>query len=60
MTPILCSEPFVSTAKKSPAYWLVDSLWITTPPGADQRRLLAHRAVDAIRIQEFFDAHAGP
>jgi mannose-6-phosphate isomerase-like protein (cupin superfamily) len=33
MTPILSFEPFVSTAKESPAYWLLDILWVVHATG---------------------------
>ena len=33
MTPLLSFEPFVSTAKESPAYWLWDILWVVHATG---------------------------
>lgn len=33
MTPIISFEPFVSTGKDSPAYWLVDILWVVHATG---------------------------
>jgi hypothetical protein len=33
MTPILSFEPFVSTAKEAPAYWLLDTLWVVPATG---------------------------
>jgi mannose-6-phosphate isomerase-like protein (cupin superfamily) len=33
MTPILSFEPFVSAAKESPAYWLLDILWVVHATG---------------------------
>ena len=33
MTAIHTSEPFISTSKDSPAYWLVDVLWVVHATG---------------------------
>jgi quercetin dioxygenase-like cupin family protein len=33
MTPIQSFEPFVSTAKESPAYWFLDILWVVHATG---------------------------
>ena len=33
MTPIRTSEPFISTANDSPAYWLLDVLWVVHATG---------------------------
>ncbi|HEY3963407.1 MAG TPA: cupin domain-containing protein [Planctomycetaceae bacterium] len=33
MTPILSFEPFISTAKESPAYWFLDILWVVHATG---------------------------
>jgi hypothetical protein len=33
MTAIRTSEPFISTAEDTPAYWLLDVLWIVHATG---------------------------
>jgi hypothetical protein len=33
LQPLRTSEPFLSTAKDSPAYWLFDILWVVHATG---------------------------
>jgi hypothetical protein len=50
MTPILSFQPFVSTAKESPAYWLLDILRVVHATGEQtQGRHSIIEPVDAAR-----------